>query len=312
MSTPIAGPATLMQWTQGQDETTVAIARLFALGSPLAAAMNFENVAGGGYRYSIRNSAPGIAFRGINETYTPSIGVMNPQFEPLFVAGGHFDVDTALIAMYGRGRKAREVAAQVRSAALFWTKTFFTGDSSTNPRVPDGMMVRLRGNQILDAGTTAGGAALSLLKLDEGISRVFDPTHLAMPTKLKLRFTEAGRDKDVGGLLGQGKNEFGQPYLTYNGLPIIDLGQDETGTDILGFNEAASSGANTATSIYVLSLRPGHVSGIQNAPMRATDLGELQSEPKERVRLEWLNGWYIEEARSVCRIRYIGDLKFTA
>lgn len=312
MSTPIAGPATLMQWVNGQDELTQSVAALFAQASQLIAAIPFENVSGGGYRYDLRTSAPGIAFRGINETYTPSIGVVNPQFEPLFVAGGHFDVDTALIKMYGRGRKAREVAAQVRAAALFWTKTFFTGDSSVNPRVPDGMMVRLRGNQILSAGTTAGGAAMSLLKLDEAIQRVMRPTHLAMPQKLTLRFTEAARDKDVGGVIGFTKNEFGEQVTTYNGLPIINIGQDELGTDILGFNEAAVSGSNTAASIYVLSLRAGNVWGIQNAPMEVRDLGELQSEPKERVRVEWLNGWVIQEARSVCRLRHIGDLKFVA
>lgn len=312
MGTPVAGPATLMEWSKNADELTQSVAQLFAMASQLIAAIPFENVQGGGYRYDLRASAPGIAFRGINETYTSSIGVLNPQFEPLFVAGGHFDVDTALLRMYGRGRKAREVAAQVQAAAAFWTKTFFVGDSTVNPRVPDGMMVRLRGNQVMDAGATAGGAALSLLTLDTAISRVRNPTHLAMPTKLRLRFTEAARDKDVSGIIGFTTDQFGQQVTTYNGIPIIDVGQDETGTDILGFNEAAASGSNTATSLYVLSLRVGNLWGIQNAPMEVRDLGELQSEPKERVRVEWLNGWVIQEARAACRIRYIGDLKFTA
>lgn len=312
MATPIAGPATLMEWTKTGTELSQSIAALFAQASQLIAAIPFENVVGGGYRYDIRTSAPGIAFRGLNETYTSSVGIVNPQFEPLFVAGGHFDVDTAIVAMYGRGRKARELAAQARAAALFWTKTFFIGDGSINQRVPDGMMVRLRGNQVMSAGATAGGAALSLVRLDEAISRVLRPTHLAMCTKMKLRFTEAARDKDVGGVIGFTRNEFGEQVTTYNNLPIIDVGEDETGANILGFNEAAASGANTAASIYVLSLRPGYVWGIQNAPLQATDLGILQSEPKERVRVEWLNGWVIQEARSVCRLQHIGDLKFTA
>jgi len=314
MGTPIAGPATLMEWSKNADELTQSVAQLFAQASQLIQAIPFENVTGGGFRYDVRASAPGIAFRGINETYTPSYGVLNPQFEPLFVAGGHFDVDTALLRMYGRGRKAREVAAQVEAAALFWTKTFFVGDSTVNPRVPDGLMVRLvpGSTQVLDAGATAGGAALSLFSLDTAISRVKNATHLAMGTKMRLRFTEAARDKDVSGIIGFQVNQFGQQVTTYNGIPIIDVGQDETGTDILGFNEAAASGANTAGSIYVLSMRVGNLWGIQNAPMEVRDLGELQSEPKERVRVEWLNGWVLQELRAACRIRYIGDLKFTA
>jgi hypothetical protein len=304
---------TLLEWTKTADPLTQLVGAMFAQASTLIQNIPFENTTGGGYRYDLQQAAPGIAFRGINETYTSSTGVVNPQFEPLFVAGGHFDVDTALVKMYGPGRRSREVAAQVRAAALFWTKTFFFGDSSVDPRVPDGMMVRLRGNQVVSAGNTAGGAALSLLTLDDGLTRVTEPTHIAMSTQMILRLNEAARDKTVGGMIGQVDGNFGKKITTYNGIPIIDVLRDENGARILDFNEAATGGgANTATSIYILSLKPGYVWGIQNAPMEVRDLGELQSDPIYRIRCEWLNGWVIQYPFSVCRIRDIGNLKVTA
>lgn len=307
--TPIVGPATLLEWTKGADYLTQSIASIFAQNSPIIRVLPFDNVQGGGYRYEIRTALPGIAFRGINETYSPSIGVVNPQFEPLFICGGHLDVDNAILQMHGPGRRAKEVEAQAISAALEWTNVFLKGDSSVDPRQFDGLQVRLVGNQVLSNSATAGGGALSLMNLDLAISRVRLPTHILMPTKLKLRLTAAARDKDVGGMLQTQIDNFGNQITTYNGIPVLDAGFDVAGHFLLDFVEAATGGgANTATSIYVLSLRPGAIWGIQAKPFEAIDLGDLKTEPKQRIRAEWLNGFVVEDPLAGCRLRDIADL----
>lgn len=306
--TPISGPATLLEWTKGSDYLTQSVASIFAENSPIIRVLPFDNVQGGGYRYQVRTSLPGIAFRGINETYTSSTGVVNPQFEPLFICGGHLDVDNAILAMHGPSRRAKEVEAQAISAALEWTNVFIKGDSSVDPRQFDGLQARLVGNQVLSNSATAGGGALSLLNLDLAISRVRRPTHIFMPTKLKLRLTAAARDVNVGGLYQANVDKFGALVETYNGIPILDAGFDVIGHFLLDFTEAATGGgANTASSIYVMAMRPGAIWGIQNAPFNATDLGDLRTEPKQRIRAEWLNGFVVEDPLSACRLRDISD-----
>lgn len=307
--TPITGPATLLEWVKGSpDALTRATASIFAENSPIIRVLPFGNVIGGGYRYQIRTALPGIAFRGLNETYTSSTGVVNPQWEPLFICGGHLDVDNAILAMHGPGRRAQEVEAQALSSALEWTNVFIKGDSTVDPRQFDGLQVRLVGNQVLSNSATAGGGPLSLMNLDLAISRVRRPTHIFMPTKLKLRLTAAARDTTVGGLYQANVSQLGVLVETYNGIPILDAGFDVQGHFLLDFVEAATGGGgNTASSIYVLALRQGAIWGIQNAPFQAIDLGDLKTEPKQRIRAEWLNGFVVEDPLAGCRLRDISD-----
>jgi len=73
-----------------------------------------------------------------------------------------------------------------------------------------------------------------------------------------------------------------------------------------------STGAATATSIYVVSMGDGMLTGIQNGGIMAQDLGELESAPLYRTRIEWYNGIAVFNGRAATRLHNISNAKIVA
>jgi len=289
-----------------------AIIEMYAGSSDVLANLPFENIQGNSISYNREASLPGVGFRGVNEAYTPSTGVLNPITERLVIAGGELDVDKFIVDTQGEAQRTVHEEMKVRALGLAWTRKFIKGDSSSDPREFDGLQTRITGNQSISAGSTANGAALSLAKLDEAIDQTFQATHLLMSKAMARKFSAAARSSSVGGYISWDKNELGMRILAYNDLPILTVDLDNTETAILGFTEAADSGTDTATSIYVLGVGPMGLTGIQNGAIDVRDLGELETQPAFRTRVEWYNGLAIYHGRAVTRLKHIGDLAIVA
>lgn len=293
---------------QSQNPIQSAIIEMYAQSSDIMAALPFQNINGNALRYNREETLPGIGFRGVNEAYTESTGIINPMTEPLVIAGGDLDVDTFILNTMGMQQRSVQEAMKVKSLALAWTKQLIKGDSLSDPRGFDGLQVRLTGNQLMYAGTADGGNALSLAKLDEAIDKVENPTHLIMNKAMRRRLSAAARLSTVGGYITYDLNAFGRRVMYYNDLPILVVDSDNEGTDILRFNEIASTGSTaTATSIYVVSFGDGKLTGIQNGVMDVRDLGELQSKPAVRTRVEWFAGIAMFHGKAACRLGGILD-----
>ena len=288
------------------------IIELYAQNSDILRTLPFNNISGNALRYNREETLPGVGFRGVNEAYSEDVGVINPVTEPLVIAGGDLDVDKFILTTMGADQRSVREAMKVKALAHRWTKAFIKGDNATEPREFDGLQIRLTGTQKIQAGSTANGSALSLAKLDELIDAVDNPTHLIMNRTMRRRLSAAARLYTVGGFLTYGLDEFGRQVASYNGLPILVVDQDSTGTDILAFDEAASSGTATATSIYCVSFGDGMFSGIQSGGVMVTDLGELDTKPVVRTRVEWYSGIALFHAKAAARLWSIGDLAVVA
>jgi hypothetical protein len=294
------------------NEVRRAIIEIYAGSTDVLLYLPFDDILGNALSYNREETLPGVGFRGVNESYTSSTGVLNPQSEKLVIAGGELDVDTYIVQTMGMEQRSVQEAMKVRSLALAWTRKFIKGDQLSDPREFDGLQTRITGAQKIAAGSTANGTALSLAKLDEAIDQTLNPTHLLMSKAMRRRLTQAARKTDVGGYITYGVDAFGRQIAKYNDLPILIVDQDNEGNAILPFTEAATSGTATATSIYVLSLGSGMLSGIQNGGMQVDDMGKLQSEPKYRTRVEWFNGLCIMNGRAATRLWSIADAAVTA
>jgi hypothetical protein len=308
---------TLLEYSKSyKDPLRQAVIEILVESSQLFQMIPFDNIPGAGLAYNVEAALPGIGFRGVNEGYTSSVGVWNPAFEPLVIAGGDMDFDKFQLATMGMGRRAQQTSAKLRALALKWLQTFIKGDAATEPRSFDGLQSRLVGSQLVPAGATSGGDALSLLVLEDAISRV-DPgasgVTLMMNEKMVIRLSEAARKTTVGGTVNYTVNNFGQRVASWNGYPIVVVRKDNTNTDILGFTEANPGGGSAVgTSIYVVSLSEGHVHGIQNAPPDARELGEIHEKPVFRTRVEWFCGLAVEHPESATRIWGIKDAAVVA
>lgn len=289
-----------------------AIIEIYAGSSDILTYLPFRSITGNALAYNREQTLPSIGFRGVNESYTPSVGIVNPLTETLVIAGGEIDIDRFILQTQGREQKSVQTSMKLRSLGLAWTKKFFKGDSLSDPREFDGLQVRVTGNQKIAAGSTANGTPLSLAKLDEAIDQTFMPTHLVMNKAMKRRLTQAVRNTGVGGFITMGVDMFGKPIEMYNGLPILTVDLDETSTSILPFTEAATSGTATATSIYIMSIGDQGLTGIQNGGMDVRDLGELQTAPVERTRIEWYSSIAAFHGRCITRLWSISDAAVTA
>lgn len=289
-----------------------AIVEMYAGSSDILTTLQFKDIQGNSVSYNREASLPGVGFRGVNEAYTASNGILNPITERLVIAGGDLDVDKFIVDTEGEGQRTIHEEMKVRALGLAWTRKFIKGDTASDPREFDGLQTRVTGNQIISAGSTANGAALSLAKLDEAIDQTFNPTHLIMSRAMARKFSAAARSTTVGGYITWDKNEFGRRILAYNDLPILTVDLDHTETAILPFTEAAASGTATATSIYIVSIGPMGLIGLQNGTIDVRDLGELDSQPIYRTRVEWYNGLAIYHGRAVTRLNHIGDLAIVA
>lgn len=290
------------------DPLTQGVIEMFAMQSDILATLPFESIPGGAVQYNREGALPGIAFRGVNESYTESTGVVNPITDSVVIAGGDIDVDRFLVETRGEQQRAVQTEMKVKSLADSWTTKFIKGDSSSDPREFDGLQVRLTGNQLIEAGSTNGGDALSLAKLDSLIDAVDNPTHLIMSKAMRRRLSAAARLYTVGGYVTFDLDSFGRRVMFYNDLPILVAYSQNGGTEPLGFTEVGSGGSTaTATSIYCVSFGPGRLGGIQNGGMSVRDLGEQDSKPVFRTRVEWYAGIALWHGRAAARLRGISD-----
>lgn len=293
------------------DVIRSAMIEIFAQSNDLLANMPFDDIAGNAIRYNREDTLPGVAFRGLNEAYTESTGVINPLTEQLVIAGGDLDVDKFIVDTMGQDQRSSQEAMKAKKLSHTIGDKMIKGDSTTDPREFDGLQSRLIGTQIVeaDASATDGGDALSLsIGLDAGIDATDDPNFLYMSKSMRRKVTTAARNTAVGGYITFTQDAFGRSVTQYNDLPILIADRNADVFATLAFDELASTGATaTATSIYCLSLREGMLQGIQNGVMDVRDIGELDTKSVFRTRIEWYVGMVLYHPRAATRVRGISD-----
>lgn len=297
------------------DVLRAAIIEMYARNSDILRVLPFENIPGNALSYNREETLPGVGFRGVNEAYTESTGVLNPITETLAIAGGDLDVDLFLTRTMGANQRAVQEAMKIKALAHRWTLAFIKGDSSADPREFDGLQRRIPvgSSQLIDAGATSGGDALSLFILDTLISKVDGANYLIMNKTMAMRLAQAARTTTVGGFITWAPNEFGVQVQAYNHIPILIADDDNTGAQILPFTEANPGGGTAAsTSIYAVTLGEGMLTGIQNGDIDVRDLGELDTKPVERTRVEWYAGLSVFHGKALARLRGVKNAAVVA
>lgn len=285
-----------------------AVIETYARNSDILRVLPFADIVGNALKYTQESALPGVGFRGVNESYTESTGVLNPVTEPLVIAGGDLDVDKFITTTMGEQTRTSQEQLKLKALAHRWSNAFIKGDSESDPREFDGLQKRIVGSQLIDAGATSGGDALSLEKLDETIDAVDGAEFLLMSKAMRRKLTVAARDPAISGYITYGQDEFGRQVTKYNELPILIADANGSPYQTLAFNEAnPGGGSNVGTSIYVMSFGDGVFSGIQNGAPMVDDLGQLQEKPSKRTRVEWYAGLSLFHPRSVARLRGIKD-----
>lgn len=215
--------------------------------------LNFIKVDGFSYEYNRRDTLGGIAFRGINESYTPDIGVINPQIERLGILGGSVQTDYQIANKQGDRVRASAIAAKVRKIGLQYDKFVLQGDPAVTAKSFFGFNARLTGAQIISAGTNGGSLTLALLDqaIDQTVGTTSTNKYIICNKYIRRQITALARPGMIGGVIGE--DPVARQTMTYNDVPIIVLDEDAYETPILSQTETQGS-SNITTSLYVCRL----------------------------------------------------------
>lgn len=290
-----------------QDEVERSVAKTIVESSPMLEYVPFKTIQGAAYRYNRERTLGDIAFRGVNGTWTNSVGVINPEYEPLVIMGGQLTVDNFEIATMSNliDLKGTKFRMKSRAVGTKYSESFFEGDTAVDPYSFDGIRKRLTGNQKLLAGS--GGAALTLAMLDQLLDAVAgdnDQKVLFMNATMRRKITSLVRATTGSSLITFEQGMFGRQHMAYAGTPIRIVRREDDGSTILDYDEDPGDGTSDTASIYCIRFGMDYVHGIQAMGLPAVkDFGEVEAGPYHLGRLEWyVGGPVVKHPRAAARL----------
>lgn len=274
------------------------VVEIFARTSPIMEMLPFMEVEGNSYKYNIESALPTVAFRNVNEGYTANEGTVDQKTEGLVILGGDVDIDRFLVQTRSNINDIRAIHTQMKAKALSkeFTRTFFHGDAATNPKEFNGLKVRLAGtSQEIDGSANSG--ALSLDKLHALLDAVIDGADVLIMSKAMRRELQKILEGNTH-YIDQGRDAFGRPITKFGDVEIRTVDDD-----ILPFNEGTGSDEG---SIYAIKFGPmEYLSGLRNGGVSVRDLGELNTLPVYRTRIEFYCGLAMFHPMSAARLKGI-------
>ncbi|WP_020097391.1 major capsid protein [Microbacterium sp. 11MF] len=272
------------------------------------------DIEGNAYAYNKEATLPGVAFRSVNEAYTESTGTVVQATESLVILGGDADVDRFIVQTRGNlnDQRAVQTRLKVKSAAYKYQDAFFNGDVAVDPKGFDGLKKRLTGGQVLDAATNGLGPVAAghdfLDALDALVASVpgLNGSNGAIYANRLVRAKILSSLRRLGGADFVNEELTRKRVLTYNGIPVLDPGQNLAGAEVLPLSETQGS-SSAASSIYAVRFgedeTDGGVTGLTNGGVQVDDLGQLQEKPAYRTRIEFYCGLATFGGKAAARLR---------
>lgn len=258
-------------------------------------------ISGNAYSYNEEAALPGVEFRAVNAGYTESTGTVNQKTESLVILGGDADVDRFIQQTRSNltDQRAVQTRMKVKAATYKFQDTFINGDVAVDANSFDGLKKRLTGVQVIDADTNglavvgADDAARHtfLDRVDELIAACAGADVLYMNAAILGKLKSAARR--IGGWT-QGRDDFGRTIDAYNGIPLRDIGKKADGTNIIPQTETQGTAVGITSSIYAVRWGQDEsdraVTGLHNGGVQVEDMGQLETKPALRTRIEFYTG----------------------
>lgn len=311
------GALTLFEYTQRvTDPMERAILETFVRESDVMAALPMIPASKGKYAYPQEEELPAVKHRAYNEDGNRSSGKMSMQEEGIFLMDEYVRTDRALVDIYGEKHRSEQVGLKVKEMARHFTRVFLKGDNLTQPREPDGLQVRSASGEqtVVNNSGASGGAALSLVKLDETINAVRNPTYLiADRTWIPLLNAAARAPTLTNNMMNMDmKDPLGRKVLAFGTLPFLFGYPKSRGDSILPFTEVASGGGGAVTSsIYCVSFGEDGAFAIEGTPIKHTDEGQLKGFPVLSNHIKWDWG-FVSKEFSLARLTSITSAPIVA
>jgi hypothetical protein len=294
-----------------QNALQRGVVETFVAESPVLDRLPLMPIEGNAYAYNEEATLPGVEFRAVNSAYAESTGTVNQRTESLVILGGDADVDTFIERTRGNlnEQRAIQTRGKVKAASYKFQDAFINGDTAVDANSFDGLKKRLTGAQVIAAATNGLGPVAGghdfFDALDALIAAVRGGADaLYMNAAIRARIRSSARR--LGGWDAINEAITGKPVETYNGIPMLDIGTTAAGALIIPQTETQGTAAGTTSSIYAVKFGRGEadqaVSGLTNGGVQVKDLGELQSKPAYRTRIEFFCGLGVFGGQAAARL----------
>ena len=287
--------------SQATDQLQRGVMETILTSSFVLDRLPFETIDGNSYKYWMEATLPGAEFRAVNASYAESTGTLTSATESLVILGGDADVDRFLQLTRSNlvDQRATQVELKAKAVNAMFSNGFINGNTGTDANAFNGLKQRLTGQQVINFATngqTVGPTATDAQRhefldaLDDLISRVPGVDALYMNATILARFRSLARRLTIGNSTADG---LGRLVDTYNGIPLLDIGNKGDGSPIIPQTEVQGS-SSLASSIYAVNfasaLGDQGVVGLTNGGVQVMDLGQLETKPVFRTRIEWFTG----------------------
>lgn len=304
-----------------QDDLQRGVIETFVQEAVVLDRIPLLTIQGNAYSYNEEATLPGVEFRAVNSAYAESTGTVVQRSESLVILGGDADVDTFIVQTRGNlnDQRATQTRLKVKSATYKFQDSFINGDVAVDANSFDGLKKRLTGAQVIAGGTNGLGVLGAddaarhnfLDKLDALIAAVPGLTGangaLYMNINILSKIKSSARRLTI---YDQTTDNFGKTVATYNGLPLLDIGNKADGTLIIPQSETQGT-SNLASSIYAVRFGSDEgdrgTTGLTNGGVQVKDLGEIDSKPAFRTRIEFFCGLATFGGRAAARLSGVLD-----
>jgi hypothetical protein len=261
-----------------QDALQLGVIDEFRKSSYLLDNLTFDDAVsptGGGatltYGYTRLITQPTAQFRAVNEEYSKSTVEKQRYTVDLKLFGGAFDIDRVITNMGGiENELDLQMGQKIKAAKCLFHDTVINGDTTQNAKAFDGLDVAVTGTNTewnaagtvdLDLSTvskiqTNSGEFLlylnrQLRKLDGKPTCIMGNSQLISALEYMAQYT---------GRYQQSQDEWGTLVSTYQGIPLIDLGEKGGSADpVIGIDN------NGYTSMYLVRFGLDGFHGISMA-----------------------------------------------
>ena len=288
----------------------------FVQSSPVLDRIPFMTIQGNAYAYNEEATLPGVAFRAVNGGYNESTGTVNQKSESLVITGGDADVDKFIVQTRGdvNDQRAVQTAMKVKALSYQFQNTFFNGDVSVDALSFDGLKKRLTGGQVIP--TAADGAAILTSdttihaffdKLDELVAAVpgLDSGNGALYANASIIGKIRSAARHISADVFVEKDVNGKRQVVWNGIPILDAGATTAGVSVIPQTETQGI-SSVASSIYAVRYGQDEgdqaVTGLTNGGVQVYDIGELETKPALRTRIEFYTGLAVFGGKAAARL----------
>lgn len=253
----------------------------------------FIEVVGSGYAYDIMEELPNVEYRAVNAGYTEGVSEVKQAVERLVILGGDVDVDVFLAKTHSNINDIRSLhtEAKAKAVARQFEKDFFVGAGTSN--AIKGLDTRL--SEAI-AGTEIKSTGLTLDALNELLDAVVDGADCLFMSK-KMRRELMKLLQTSNHYIENGTDAFGRPVALYGGVEIRPIDDSLIPAD----------------KIYAVKFGTDmYVHGLSNGGIQVKDLGELDTKPCYRTRIEGYLGLATKHKKCFAVLNTAGEMLLSA